>query len=681
MSVHRRFSLGLVGIGALVAAVTAAPGSQAEPSTSAPHSAHPARASLRMPTREEWYRLVERERKGALYTDAITRIATSQRGPRGPQPPPQRAGIDVLHRTMDVDVDPRSGAVTATIDLKITAIGRPIASLGVALGKGITLTSVDADAAPATFSERTSEGFLYNAIQLPSPVTVGREVVVRVRAQGTLDCSGGNAPCTLQPGFARFTTGSIIPYVFDLENAARAFDGATTDLTLRVPEGLDTVVSAERGTKRVEGGKSVTTWNVPKDVNHSYGFYAFVGDLNRQTIAGRSVPTELVSPRDGSKADAQIASWSNGALSFVEGMMGQKLPFGSQNLVRLPLSMDDVGTVSYGMTLLNETYGRAGDDIYHETWVHENAHLAWAIVVPEPEGARTRMFTEGLATLTEIDFSKSLFPDEDRDAYLARRFQSIRLDWLGKGSLEKLPPVVATEAAAQKLTASGTAGYSGWAYEKSASTLDHVRAIVGDEAFAAALKEYVRLYQWKGASVDELREVLEKASGVDLKPVFARWLTATSRPELRFVYGKNAAGALTVTIEKDDEDPIPVAVTVIDMNGEKKTMRVLAEGTSTLVQADSAAGLYAVVPNPRQGILEKLVSTTKGDVDFDGEADGKDLLACGREVGTKFSTSAAANPGLWNIESRFAVQCDIDEDGDVDEDDWETIKTAFGGKP
>lgn len=635
-----------------------------------------------MPTREEWYRLVEHERKEALREQTIARIVASRpRLPEGPKPPPERAGLDVVHRTMDIEVDPRNGAVTATLDLRISSVGRAISSLGLSMGKGLVVSSVDVAGAPATVAQRTSEGFVYYEAIFPAPVVVGRESVVRVRVAGTLDCSAADGPCTLQPDFARFTTGSIFPYVFDLENAARAFDGATTDLTLRVPDGMDTVVSAEVAGKRTENGKSVTEWKVPKDVNHSYGFYAFVGNLKRQAIDGRPVPTELVAPKDGSTADAKIAAWSKGALSFVEGMMGTNLPFANQALVRLPISMDDVGTVSYGMTLLNETYARAGEDVYHETWVHENAHLAWAIVVPEPEGYRTRMLTEGLATLTEVDFTKSLFPEEELDKYLARRYQSIRLDWLGKGGLEKLPPVVATESVAQKLTSSGTAGYAGWAYEKSAATLDHLRATIGDEAFASAMKEYVRLYAWKGASVDEFRAVMEKASGIDLKPVFDRWFTKTSRPTLTIGYRKTAAGGYEATIDKDDEDDLPLAFTVVDMNGEKKPLKAVAKGTSTAIPLETTVGIYAVVPNPRLGILAKLASPVAGDVDFDGEADGKDLLACARAVGTKFTTTAAANPGLWNIESRFAVECDIDEDGDVDESDWTAITTAFGGKP
>lgn len=658
------------GVGPLTLTSTRSPGSTVGGRT------------LRMPSRDEWRRLVEREQAEARQAEVLAQIRAKHT--RSPRPPALAAGLDVVHRTMDLDVDPSTAQVSGTVDLRVTTFGGQLSTLGVSLAPGVSVTKVDQDGTAGTVTARTQQGFTYFEVALPTAVSAGKESTVRLTLQGTASCSGKDAPCTLQSGFARFTTGSIVPYVFDLENAPTGFDGATTDLTLRVPQGLDAVVSAEPAGRRTENGKSVTVWKVPREVNHAYGFYVFVGNIGRQSIPGRPVPTELISPKDGSAADPKIASWSKGALDFVEGMMGEKLPFANQSLVRLPRSMDDVGTVSYGMTLLNETYGSAGDEIYHETWVHENAHLAWAITVPEPEAYRTRILTEGLATLTEVDFTKSLFPEEDRDRYLARRYQAIRLDWVDKGTLEKLPPVVATQAAAQKVMAGDYQRYAGWAYEKSAATLDLLRVIVGDEAFANAMKDYVRTYAWKGASIDEFRALLEKASGVDLAPVFDRWVTKTSRPELRIGFRRTASGGYEATIDKDDEGDLPLPLTVIDTTGAKKLVRGVAKGTSSTIPIplEPNTEVYAVVPNPRLGVLSKTLSPVTGDVDFDGQADGKDLLACAKAVGTRFEKGGADGTlGLWNLASNFAVECDLDEDGDVDETDWNAIQAAFGATP
>jgi hypothetical protein len=155
-------------------------------------------------------------------------------------------------------------------------------------------------------------------------------------------------------------------------------------------------------------------------------------------------------------------------------------------------------------------------------------------------------------------------------------------------------------------------------------------------------------------------------------------VTGTQRPDIRVGFRRKDSGGYEVVIEKDDEDELPLALLVTDMSGERKAVRVTASGTSTAVPLESANGLYAVKPNPRLGILAKLSSRVVGDVNYDGEADGLDLLACARAIGTKYKGSEAA-PGLWDLDSRFAVACDRDDDGDIDENDWESIETAFGG--
>ncbi|MBK8219191.1 MAG: hypothetical protein IPK71_36155 [Myxococcales bacterium] len=661
---------------ALVLAALAGTASLSLTHTGAAKAREPS-ASHTIPSRDAWDRFVEHERREAMRA-RFSPSRTVAPLPLRPEAPRPRSGLDVQKRTIDLDVDPGTGAVTATIDLDVTAITRGFSLCGLSLAPGLTVTAAELEGRAAEVKALSQDGFDYFQVTLPEAVAPGKTSRIRLRYSGTAACSDPDGACSRQPGFARYTTGSVFPYFFDLENPSPGFDGTTTDLTLRVPAGLDAEVSADKTGERAENGKTVTTWNVPNRVDHRYGFYAFIGQLGRKSIAGRTAPTTLVSPPTPTGADSKIAAWSAGALGFVEDVMGSKLPFAKQALVRLPDTLRDVGTVSYGMTLLNESYGRSGDDVYHETWVHENAHLAWAIVVPEAEASRTKMFTEGLATMTEIDFSKSLFPAEDRDFYLARRYQAIRLDWLVKGTLDKLPPVVATEAVAEKIMRSGTRDYSGWAYEKSSATLDHIRATVGDDAFTKALHEYVRTYAWTGATLDEFRALLEKSSGLSLGPLFDRFVLKTGRPELRIGLTKDASGKVTATITKDEDGTFPYVLRVTTEDGQSRDVRVVLEGQETKVPLEGA--VLSVAHQPRLGVLTKPVSATTGDVNFDGDADGRDLLACAARVGEKFKADATTL-GLWELDSRFPVECDLDDDGDVDDDDFAALKSAFGGNP
>ena len=158
--------------------------------------------------------------------------------------------------------------------------------------------------------------------------------------------------------------------------------------------------------------------------------YVFAGKLGLKPVPGRTVPTTFVFPNPELPVDDRLVSWSAGVLDFVEKIGGGPLPFQrSMTLVRLPANVGDPGTATFGMTLLSDSYARAGDLMHEETWAHENSHLFWGIVVPETSSAESRMMSEGLATLSEIDYTWSHhFASMDRDTYLARRFVPIGLD-------------------------------------------------------------------------------------------------------------------------------------------------------------------------------------------------------------------------------------------------------------
>ncbi len=617
----------------------------------------------------DWKRFVEGERAPLLRVDAQHAHA----GRWQPRPPGVPAALDVVHRKMDVDVDPRTGVVDASIEVQIRAVGSSLTQLAFGFQVGLSPSSATVNGVAATLSAGVEGSFAYVYVDFPASVAAGTEALVVLHYAGTIACAAAD-PCSMSSAFSHFTIASIFPYIFD-DNSGLAFDGATTELTLRTPPGLDVVVSAEQGESRSEGDRNVTTWTVPRPVAHGYGFYAFVGDLGRANVEGRAVPTTVIG--EGPGTQAKIVAWSKEALDFVEES-SLVLPFEQQWLVRLPKRLNDPGTVSYGMTLLNDIYADYGDVLYRETWVHENAHLAWAIAVPELEGNRTRLFTEGLATMTEVEFTARHFDAEPRDEYLARRYHNIRLNWLGAGTLEGLPPVYTSEREAASVTTGNYLRYAGWAYEKSSAALDHLRAVTGDAAFLRAQKKYATQYQFAGATLVQFRELLEQESGVALGSTFERWIEKTGRPQVRVGFTKTPTGTL-ILLEKDDEPAIPLQLWVTAEDGTRTVLPVVASGTSTSLPAPDGIAVFSVRPNPRQGILAQLRSTTVGDIDFDGQTDGLDLLACATHFGETFERFENG-PGLWLTDTHFPVECDRNDDGTIDAADWDELEAGFASE-
>ena len=104
--------------------------------------------------------------------------------------------------------------------------------------------------------------------------------------------------------------------------------------------------------------------------------------------------------------------------------------------------------------------------------------------------------------------------------------------------------------------------------------------------------------------------------------------------------------------------------------------RVDLGGRTTLVHLDAPARIVSVAVSPRHDVLVDVRSAVTGDLDFDGETDGLDLLRCTRAVGRSYDGEAGL--GLWNVHETFDARCDVDGDMRIDATDIATLAASFG---
>jgi hypothetical protein len=71
-------------------------------------------------------------------------------------------------------------------------------------------------------------------------------------------------------------------------------------------------------------------------------------------------------------------------------------------------------------------------------------------------------------------------------------------------------------------------------YDKGGWVLHMLRHVVGDSLFFQALDDYRQQYQWKAASTEDFRDVVEATSGMELDWFFDQWIYGTYRPNYRF---------------------------------------------------------------------------------------------------------------------------------------------------
>ena len=120
-------------------------------------------------------------------------------------------------------------------------------------------------------------------------------------------------------------------------------------------------------------------------------------------------------------------------------------------------------------------------------------------------------------------------------------------------------------------------------YEKGAWVLHMLRGIVGDAAFFKGIRAYYLAHENKTATTEDLRAALEKASGVDLKEFFARWVYGSGHPvyEVSWTWQtkKGQSGVLTINLRQTQQDEPFLNPLVVEMTTAKGAQRITLKPT------------------------------------------------------------------------------------------------------
>jgi aminopeptidase N len=635
-----------------------------------------AAAPLRVADEHPLFQLVARERAS---NPAIQQFVADQLAGNVPRPPTLgeagRSALDCVHGAHDITVDPRSGVTKATLDLDLRANGKSLSQIAFSFDAGLKVASASADGRAVTPSDYVYGPERVVTISFSPALAAGERTTLHVAYEGTLACGSrpdsGALLCTKGDAFSYFPHQAIFPYLFDPVDAQdETIDAMTRDIVLRVPSDVDVMASGEKLGETNDGVTHVASWTIDRPLARTLGLYVFAGKLGSVSIPGRSVPTTLVYPAPQEAVDQRLATWSTPVLAWVEQLTGGALPYDrSLTLVRLPADVGDPGTATFGMTLLSDSYMRAGDLMHEETWAHENTHLFWGITVPETNPQESRLMSEGMATLSQIEYSYAQhFSDQDRDRYLAQRFIPIALDLESDG--KDLPAILLPHGGTLG-DSYGTPAYTMWAYYKTAATLDHLRVTIGDDVFERVLGAYVQQCKYVGCSPEDLRTVVENVTTRDMGPFFDRWVTSSTRPRVTI----DASGE-KIIVSKGDAEPMTLELWVRMEDGRVVKQRTDLNGRETTLAIDRAQ-VRSVSASPRHDVMVDVRSSVNGDLDFDGETDGFDLMRCTRLVGVKH-TPKSPGTGLWNVSENFDPRCDLDGNRVIDDDDITAIMKTFG---
>jgi aminopeptidase N len=150
-------------------------------------------------------------------------------------------------------------------------------------------------------------------------------------------------------------------------------------------------------------------------------------------------------------------------------------------------------------------------------------------------------------------------------------------------------------------------------YQKGAWVLHMLRGTLGETAFFKGIRAYYLAHENGTASTEDLRAALEKASGVDLKEFFARWVYASGHPSYEASWTwqstRGKRGVLTIQLRQTQTDApflTPLPVEIITSSGvQRTTLRPTGKETTTRIPLASQPTSVRIDPN--EIILKEIV--------------------------------------------------------------------------
>lgn len=417
--------------------------------------------------------------------------------------------FDLRYTFLDIDIRDTggrrvSGKVTHRVESAVLALNQVVLNLAMAF----TVDSVRVDGLPATFTH----GEDLVRINLPSPLSLGQSVTVRVAYRG--QPPQGNLGL-------RFDSHNGLPFVWNLSEPDAGslwwpckdhpYDKAdSADIRITCPDWMTATSNGRLVSAVVEEGAAIYQWHSSYPIA-SYLISVAAGAFSRlpgvyPIPGGGSMPLEhFVFPEqvDAALVDFDIAvpaidafAERFGPYPFLREKYGVTV-FGWAG------AMEHQTNTSYGWFLIN------GQHYFDYIYVHELAHMWFGDNITCATWADTWL-NEGFASWCEAVWQEELGGLNAYRDYMVHA-QPVSDP---SGPLYNFPDPFDGNTI----------------YNKGSWVVHMLRGALGDEAFFAGLALYRDLYQDKNATTEDFRAVMESSSGRDLGWFFDEWVYGVNRP-------------------------------------------------------------------------------------------------------------------------------------------------------
>ena len=494
-----------------------------------------------------------------------------------------RARIDVQKYFIDVDINPRTQALSANVKVSFVPLDDNLTSATFELNNALNITRVVDDTGKQIPASRSTQD---TAVRLTfaTPLTKGKPSTLTFTYDGRLNGTEDSPVYGIK--FA-----AIHPEYSYLLYPARWFpvadytiDRYSAEIRVTVPAGNKVITSGDETPEKASGDKSVSVF---KYARASFpGSLAVVKD-QPVTVLSQGVNTTLYFRERKSMAQA-YGDEAGKVMSYLTSVYGAP-PSANLTIVETE-SGTPSGYSSPGIIFLSPK--GIGDQVGTRLLANQISRQWWSVLT-SPSSRNHIWLQNGNARYAEMLYIEhttgpAALEQEVHDTYV-------------EALTVETPPV---------MQAARLEDYSPeyWAVtaSKGAAVLNMLRWVIGDDNFGKLMQTFPAQHSWQSFNTDDFRKAAETISGQNLQYFFIQWVESSGAPEFKMDYTvfRTAKGFRVMGKIAQDLDTFRMPVDLkIETEGNPEEKRVEVVGTSSEFTVDSFGKPKVVTIDPNERVL------------------------------------------------------------------------------
>jgi aminopeptidase N len=359
---------------------------------------------------------------------------------------------------------------------------------------------------------------------------------------------------------------------------------ARFSLTLRLPAGWEAVANMPQRSRHEQNGVAEVGFETTPPIS-TYVFAFAAGPfavLRDEATGTRLFVRRSALPRAQGES-AELFRLNREGLRYLAEWFDSPFPFPKYDLVLIP-EFAYAGMEHAGATFLREDsvlfpfVPSEADRLRRALLIFHEATHQWFGDLVTMRWFDDLWLKEGFANLMAFKAAAALVSERDAwNAFRALKVSAYRTD-VTAGTTpiwQALPNLSAAKSA-----------YGSIVYSKAPAVLRQAEAYLGESAFQAGVREFLRQHAWDAAGWDDLIAALGQASGCDLQPWARAWVQRAGVPRVVLQIEDDGAGHIArLSLAQADASaavwPQAVELVLIDREGRAEHLDVRMDSRVT----------------------------------------------------------------------------------------------------